>query len=485
MRSMTPHDSAIASSDLDTLTCLVSKYNRPGPRYTSYPPAPLFDAAFSSGDFASKLARLRLPRTIGDGAPPGTSRSRHAISLYVHLPFCRSLCYYCGCHMVVTHKKSRVEEYLEYLKREIDLAAAHIGDGTRVVQVHWGGGTPTYLDPAQISSLMRHLQDRFVLADDAEISIEADPRGLTTAHLQAAREAGFNRISMGVQDFDESVQEAINRIQPRELVEEATSAARRIGFESVSFDLIYGLPHQTLESFLRTVDDVIHIAPDRIALFSYAHVPWKKKHQQVIRDEWLPESDTKIRILVDTVARLTDGGGYRYIGMDHFALEGDPITAALDAGTLQRNFQGYSTHAGSDLIGFGVSAISQIDDAYAQNHLDFPSYYASIDAGELPTSKGYRLTAEDRLRRYVIMRLMCELTLDIKDVERHFGIDFRTHFAAELRELRPLQEDGLVEIGTSSIGVMPLGRYFIRNVVMVFDAHLKPGQGAPCYSQTV
>lgn len=482
---MTPQAPPTAPSDLDALVRLVGKYNRPGPRYTSYPPAPVFDASFSSGDFASKLARLRLPRTVGDGAPPRSERPRHAVSLYVHLPFCRSLCYYCGCHMVVTHKKSRVEEYLGYVKREIDLAAAHIGEDNRVVQVHWGGGTPTYLEPAQISSLMQHLHDRFNLDDDAEISIEADPRGLTAAHLQAARESGFNRISMGVQDFDASVQEAINRIQSRELVEEATAAARRIGFESVSFDLIYGLPHQTLESFLRTVDDVIRIAPDRVALFSYAHVPWKKKHQQVIRDEWLPESQTKIRILVETVNRLTQGGGYRYIGMDHFAREDDPLTAALDAGTLQRNFQGYSTHAGSDLIGFGVSAISQIDDAYAQNHLDFPSYYASIDAGELPTSKGYRLTAEDRLRRYVIMHLMCELTLDVKDVERHFGIDFWTHFAPELRELTLIQEDGLLNLGASSITVKPLGRYFIRNVAMAFDAYLKPGRGEPRYSQTV
>ncbi len=471
--------------DLDTLIELVRKYNRPGPRYTSYPPAPIFDEQFSSAEYLSKLARLRLPRTIGEGEPPHDRQHRHGLSLYLHLPFCKSLCYYCGCHMVVTQNRDRIAEYLTYLKREIDLVASHIGDDNRVVQVHWGGGTPTYLNPVQLGSLMRHLRERFIFDEDAEIALEADPRGMTASHLQAAREAGFNRISMGVQDFDAAVQKAINRVQPQELVENVTAAARRLGFEGISFDLIYGLPHQTVESFMRTIDEVVRIAPDRISLFSYAHVPWKKKHQQVIADDSLPTSEVKMKILVETVSRLTELGGYRYIGMDHFAREEDPLTSALDAGTLQRNFQGYSTHAGTDLLGFGVSAISQVDDAYAQNHLDFPSYYRAIDEGEPPTAKGYRLSLDDRLRRYIIMRLMCDLTLEIGDVERHFGIDFWTRFTRELRELKMLENDELVEIGTRSIRITPRGRLLIRNVAMVFDAYSRPGHGAGRYSQTV
>lgn len=454
---------------------LVRKYNRPGPRYTSYPTAPHFDPAFGPEDFLTEITRSNAGEAGGD------------LSLYVHLPFCRSLCHYCGCHMMVTHRPEKIEHYLGYLEREIDLVSRYVTPGRKVVQVHWGGGTPTYLAPEQIERLMGHLDRRFTIAPDAEISIEADPRGLTAAHLEAARRAGFNRISFGVQDLDPQVQEAINRIQPEELVASATEMARMLGFSGISYDLIYGLPYQTLAIIEDTVRRVIRLAPDRISIFSYAHVPWLKKHQRLIDESRLPEPEDKLRMLLTATRLLTGEGGYQFIGMDHFARPGDSLAIAQASGTMHRNFQGYSTRAGAELYAFGISGISQLDGAYAQNILDLPTYYQAIDAGRSAVYRGYRLSEDDHLRRHVVMRLMCDFKLDLTDIERRFGIAFGAYFADALDDLRPLEDDGLVHVSDTCIQVSELGRYFIRNIAMPFDAYLKRSavNAQPRYSRAI
>ncbi|MEX1055198.1 MAG: oxygen-independent coproporphyrinogen III oxidase, partial [Rhodothermales bacterium] len=303
---------------------------------------------------------------------------------------------------------------------------------------------------------------------------------------QAAREAGFNRLSIGVQDLDPLVQEAIHRIQPPELVQDVTETARRLGFQSISYDLIYGLPHQTLDGFLHTLSQVIAMAPDRLSLFGYAHVPWTKKRQRLIHDSWLPTPEMRMQIFIEAVRMLTKEGGYNHIGMDHFARPDDPLSRARDAGSLQRNFQGYSTHAGMDLIGFGISSISQIEDAYAQNVLGLQDYYNLLDRNTLATVRGYRMTVDDKIRRHVIMQLMCNLRIETADVERRFGIDFWTYFEPALRELRAMEDDGLVEVLPAHIAVSETGRFFVRNVAMVFDAYLKTDRKlGPIYSRTV
>lgn len=453
---------------------LVRKYNRPGPRYTSYPTAPHFHDGFGPDEALASIRRSN------------TGAGREDLSLYVHLPFCRSLCYYCGCHMMVTHRPEKIARYLEYLEREIEIVSREVASDRRVVQVHWGGGTPTYLAPEQIEGLMAVIRERFDVAAGAEVSIEADPRGLTEAHVEAARRAGFNRISFGVQDLDPEVQLAIGRVQPLEVVAQSTAWARQYGFDGISYDLIYGLPHQTVERFLRTVDEVITLAPDRISVFSYAHVPWLKKHQRAIDTDLLPSPEEKFQILLATTERLTGDGGYRYIGMDHFARPDDSLAAACDAGTMQRNFQGYSTHAGAELYGFGVSAISQHEDAYAQNEKDLVRYYDAIDGERLPVERGYRITEDDRLRRFVIMRLMSHFSLSIPLVEERFGIRFHETFAGALDALAPMVDDGLVTITPDRIAVTEAGRFFIRNVAMPFDAYLQQETPSrPTYSQTV
>lgn len=474
--------------DLD----LVRRYTRPGPRYTSYPTAPHFHAGYGSADFADAL-------TAGDADAP--------LSLYLHLPFCRSLCYYCACHMKATRRPEVIERYLGSLIREIDLVAERLAPGRPVVQIHWGGGTPTYLTPEQIARLGDVLHDRFAVAADAEISLEADPRGLTEARLAAAASAGFNRISVGVQDVDPTVQAAINRVQPVSLVDDAVRWARRHGFESVNLDLVYGLPHQTAEGFARTLDVTRRLAPDRIALFSYAHVPRLKTHQRLIDPGALPTPDEKLRIFKTAMEALTGAGGYRFIGMDHFARPDDALALAQDRGELHRNFQGYSTRAGADVVALGVSGISQIDapataptnavsdatqganehGAYAQNVKGLPDYYNRIDAGRLGTYRGYRLSADDRLRRHVIMQLMCHFRVDKAEVETRFGVDFDAAFAEALDALAPMEDDGLVTRGETAVEVHDAGRLFVRNVAMAFDASLQATRpdARPAYSSTV
>ncbi len=450
---------------------LARRMSRPGPRYTSYPTAPHFHDGFGADDYADALGRL-------DPAQP--------LSLYTHVLFCAKLCYYCGCHMRVTDRPEPIERYRTYLEREMDLVAERLGEGRLVRQIHWGGGTPTTLGPAGIERLMAHTRRRFTVATDAEIGLEADPRTLTRAHLEAARRAGFNRLSFGVQSFDPVVQEAIGRVQPFEQVRQATEWARALGFEGLSFDLIYGLPHQTPERFARTLDLAASLGPDRLSVFGYAHVPWMKKHQQLISEEALPDPEARLRLYALAFDALT-ARGYRHVGMDHFARPDDPLCQAQDAGTLHRNFQGYATHAECALLGFGTSAIGGFGRTYAQNEKGLSAYYDTLDAGRLPIARGLVLSDEDVLRRHVITRLMCDFALDKRAVEVRFGIDFDAHFADALDDLAALEAAGVVVLGSDRIVVTERGRPFVRNAAMAFDAYLDRAgaTAAPRYSQTV
>lgn len=460
--------------DLD----LIREYNRSVPRYTSYPSAPHFHE-----DAGREVFWEETQRTNADaaGAP---------LSLYLHLPFCRQLCYYCGCHMKVTHDPERLAKYLRYLKREIDLLAPHLASDRPVTQIHWGGGTPTLLSPDQIADLGGYLRKRFDIADDAEISIEADPRGLTEEHVAAAREVGFTRISLGVQSFDREVQEAINRVQPEHLTRNAVRWAREHGFESINLDLVYGLPHQTLDTFEETLASIMDLAPDRIALYSYAHVPSVLEHQRLIPEKALPEPTERLQLFkraIETLTGTDSGRAYRFIGMDHFAKPDDPLSVAQEENTLHRNFQGYSTRAGADVYAFGISGIHQLADLYAQNTKNLRTYYDQIDQGELTVFRGYELTDDDRLRRHVIMQLMCNFHLNKRAVESRFGIDFDTYFDAALDRLRPLERDGLVRLLPDVIAVRPPGRLLIRNVASAFDAYLHASEAddQPVHSESV
>ena len=360
---------------------LLKKYDRPGPRYTSYPTAPLFNPSFTAGDFK---------RAIVDTNTPG---SQSDLSLYFHFPFCDTLCYFCGCTMMVTRDRGRIEEYIRYLKKEIDLVAPLIAASRRVTQLHWGGGTPTHLTPVQLADVADYVKRSFRCDPNAEMSVEIDPRELTRDHLVALRQAGFNRLSMGIQDVNPKVQQAVNRIQPDELIATVHSWATSLRYESINFDLIYGLPFQTLMSFRNTIQGVVKYNPDRIAVFNYAHVPWMKPHQKVIRHEDLPSPDEKLQILKMTIEELT-AQGYVYIGMDHFAKPGDELTRAQREKSLYRNFQGYSTKSGADLYGFGMSSISHFGGVYAQNFKTLQQYYAAVDSGTLATHVGYRNVLE-------------------------------------------------------------------------------------------
>ena len=458
------------STDVHVDLDLVRRYNQPGPRYTSYPTAPHFTEEYGTNAFAEDL-------TAGSADTP--------LSLYLHLPFCRSLCYYCGCHMKVTQKPETIATYLDALKQEIDLMAAEMNTARPVVQMHWGGGTPTYLTAEQIRDLGAHLHDRFRFTEDAEISLEADPRGLTEDRIAAAADVGVNRISIGVQDVNREVQEAINRVQPTEQVAQAVNWARAHDVNGVNFDLVYGLPHQTRERFEKTIDVTRELGPDRIALYSYAHVPSIKKHQRVIDEDTLPDPEDKLRLFKLGLERLTQQGGYRFIGMDHFARPDDALAKAQDRGDLHRNFQGYSTRAGAEVVAFGVSGISQLDGAYAQNVKGFPAYYDRIENERLGTYRGYRLTPDDQLRRHVIMQLMCHFQLDKAAIEDRFGVDFDTTFASALETLKPMEADGLVTLTPDAVHVRPPGRLLVRNVAMAFDAYWQAKDDQPVHAQTV
>ena len=434
---------------------LVRKYNVAGPRYTSYPPATKFTAALAGPALAAMIAQ--------------NNTAERGLSLYFHLPFCETLCWFCGCTTVITSNHGASKPYLDYLEREVALMAARVNPKRKVVQLHWGGGSPTFLQPDEIRRLGEIIRKHFTLAEDVEAGVEIDPRRLTREHIVALREAGFNRASLGVQDFDPQVQAAVHRIQPRALTQQTLDWARELGFGSVNFDLIYGLPHQTAATFAQTLETVLTMGPDRLAVFSYAHVPWIKPAQKILEQKILPTPEVKLELLKMVIERLTAGERYVYIGMDHFARPADELVRAQRQKTLQRNFQGYSTRGEADIYAFGMSAISQIPEAYWQNEKELPSYFGALDAGQMPLARGYVLTAEDRIRRETIMRVMCDLSLDYGVMSASLGVDFAQHFAAELAELAPLAADGLVTFHPGGLEVTDAGRLFIRNIAMTFD----------------
>ena len=389
---------------------LVKKYNVAGPRYTSYPPATKFTESVQLGNVSDFIS--------------ANNETQRDLSLYFHIPFCETLCWYCGCTTVITLNHAQGSSYVDYLDKEMDLMSRNLNGSRKVVQIHWGGGSPTFLSPQEIRSLGQSIHSRFKFADDVEASVEVDPRRLTRDHIEALREIGFNRASIGVQDFDPKVMESVHRIQPQELTLQVLGWLRDAGFKSVNFDLIYGLPNQTVESFNRTLDAVIDLGPDRLAVFSYAHVPWVKPAQKILEQKILPTPEVKLQLLKSVIERLTEERRYVYIGMDHFARPADELTVAQARKELQRNFQGYSTHRGADIYGFGMSSISQIPEAYWQNEKDLVKYYAAVDAGSIPIVRGYVLSEEDKLRRQVIMRVMCDLSLDYQAMSGLLGLDF-------------------------------------------------------------
>lgn len=448
------------------------KYDKPGPRYTSYPTAPQFNENFTHQDYLDEIVRTNYGSNLPD------------LSLYFHLPYCDTLCYFCGCNMIITRNRDRIKEYISYLKKEIDLTRTYLLTDRKVAQHHWGGGTPTHLNPDEINELASYINKSFSFKNDAEISCEIDPRELTKTHLEALRNNGFNRISMGVQDFDEKVQKAVNRIQPEDITRQAIQWIRELGYDSINLDLIYGLPFQSVETFANTVDKIIDINPDRIAVFNYAHVPWMKKHMALIHPEDIPAPEIKLEILKMTIEKLVNAG-YEFIGMDHFAKPNDELAVAMREKKLYRNFQGYSTNAGADLYAMGITSISQLKNVYAQNYKTENEYYSAIDNETLPTSKGYRLTDDDNLRREVIMKLMCDFELDFKTIEDQFKINFKEYFAWGLNNLKEMQADDLVEISDNSIKVKNMGRMLIRNIAINFDGYIERKEDKAKYSRTV
>ena len=451
---------------------VLKKFNKPGPRYTSYPTAPLFSPEFTAEDFIREIVETNKAATQG-------------LSLYFHFPFCEKLCYFCGCNMMVTHDRARISEYNEYLKKEIDLLRPMIAPDRKAEQMHWGGGTPSYLTPAEIRDIGGYIRNRFEFDDDIEASVEIDPRGLTREHMEAFREVGFNRTSFGVQDFNLQVQETINRVQSEEVTRQTVEWARELGFQSINLDLIYGLPYQTVDAFAETVEKVIDISPNRIAVFNYAHVPWLKKHQSVMPAEAMPASDERLAILQMTIEKLI-AAGYIYIGMDHFAKPTDELAIAQKNNTLYRNFQGYSTKSGCDVYAFGYSAISQFENIYAQNLKNLKDYYSRIDSGAAATNVGYRMTPDDHIRKETIMQLMCNLEIDKRRVESKFGIEFDEYFKNDIAKLDVFINDGLLENEADKISVIGSGILIIRNIAMCFDAYLeKMAKEKPVFSKTV
>jgi oxygen-independent coproporphyrinogen-3 oxidase len=452
---------------------LLRRYDRPGPRYTSYPTAVEFTERFTEADYRAHLAEA-------------AARPHEPLSLYVHLPFCEERCSFCGCMVIITKKREVAARYLEYLAREIDMLSAALQGRRRVVQYHWGGGTPTYLNLAQMEALHATVARAFDVQPGAEVAIEVDPRVTSVEQLRLLRELGFNRLSLGVQDFTPEVQAAVNRIQPESLTRALYDEARRLGFESINVDLIYGLPLQTAESFGRAIETVIAMRPERVAAYSYAHVPWIRGNQKRIDVAQLPTGERKLDLFGEAMSRFL-AAGYRQIGMDHFALPHDELARAAAARRLHRNFMGYTTRPAADMVGLGVSAIGDVAGAFAQNTKKLSTYYADLDAGRFPTERGYRLDDDDKIRRMVITELMCNFRLDRVAVEGRFGISFPHYFARELEELEagPVA-DGLLIAGTGGLEVTPPGRLLVRNICMTFDRHLRARtMEKPVFSRTV
>ncbi|MBK5205318.1 MAG: oxygen-independent coproporphyrinogen III oxidase [Polaromonas sp.] len=453
---------------------LIRRFDVTGPRYTSYPTADRFVEAFTPEHCAQALAQRRS----------GAAAMLLPLSIYVHIPFCESLCYYCACNKIITRHHEHGQAYLRYLSREVDLHTAQVGMGQTVNQLHLGGGTPTFLSDNELRELMAMLRRSFTFAKGAEYSIEVDPRTVDATRLATLAELDFNRLSFGVQDFDAAVQKAVHRVQPAEQVVALMESARSLGFESVNFDLIYGLPQQTPKSFDRTLAQVIQLRPDRIALYAYTHLPERFKPQRRITEAELPCADAKVSMLSHSLSAL-QGAGYVYVGMDHFALPNDSLAVAKRQGRLHRNFQGYSTQPDRDVIGLGVSAIGKVGATYSQNVKTLEEYYDCLDRGRLPVVRGLALSRDDLVRRAVIMALMCQGQLQFESIELAHLIDFKSYFVAELKVLRSMEEQGLVEVNDSGIEVTAMGWFFVRGVAMVFDRYLQADRTRARFSRII
>lgn len=465
---------AAAHATVPVSESLLTRYDISGPRYTSYPTADRFVEAFTADDYAQALAQRRS----------GAAALALPLSLYVHIPFCESLCYYCACNKIITKHHDKAATYLRYLSREVDLHTERMGTGQTVSQLHLGGGTPTFLSDAELRELMAMLRRSFNFAPGGEYSIEVDPRTIDTTRLDTLAELGFNRLSFGVQDFDPAVQKAVHRIQPAEQVFALVEAARARGFESINVDLIYGLPQQSPESFDRTLAQVTALKPDRIALYAYAHLPERFKPQRRIATVALPGAASKVSMLSRSLAAFM-GAGYVYVGMDHFALPGDALAVAKRQGRLHRNFQGYSTQPDCDLIALGVSAIGRIGATYSQNAKTLEEYYDYLDQGRFPTVRGLAVTRDDLVRRAVIMALMCQGQLQFESINLAYLIDFKSYFARELEALEPLQAQGMVVVDESGIQVTAQGWFFVRAVAMVFDKYLQTDRTRARFSKII
>ena len=453
---------------------LLTRFDVPGPRYTSYPTADRFVEAFGEADYIQALSQRRSC-TVGKPLP---------LSLYVHIPFCESLCYYCACNKIITKHKARSAQYLHYLGKELELHTQHLGRGQAVSQLHLGGGTPTFMSDDELRQLMTMLRAHFAFVPGGEYSVEVDPRTVDDKRLAVLAELGFNRLSFGVQDFDPAVQKAVHRIQPAEQVFKLVETSRRLGFESVNVDLIYGLPLQTSESFERTLAQINALRPDRIALYAYAHLPERFKPQRRIHAEELPSGGQKVAMLSRSLEVLTDAG-YVYIGMDHFALPGDALAVAKRQGRLHRNFQGYSTQADCDLIALGVSSIGRMGATYSQNAKTMEEYCDLLDQGHFPVVRGLALTRDDLIRRSVIMAIMCQGHLPFEAINLAWLIDFKTMFAKELEQLQAMQEQGLVQLSDTGIQVTPMGWFFVRGVAMVFDRYVQSDRNRTRFSKII
>ncbi|MBK7660638.1 MAG: oxygen-independent coproporphyrinogen III oxidase [Betaproteobacteria bacterium] len=457
-----------AQIDLD----LVRRFDKLGPRYTSYPTADRFGDAFDHKSFEQAMRM----RAVGG--------SRAPLSLYVHLPFCNTICFYCGCNKVVTRDKSRAERYLHYLGLEVAMQAAMLGEAKQVRQMHWGGGTPTFLANHELRVVWEMLRSNFDFLPDGEYAIEIDPRSCSADTIGLLAELGFNRASFGVQDFDPAVQRAVNRIQPYEMTRDVIRASRAHGFKSLNVDLIYGLPKQSVSSFTDSVERVLELRPDRIALYSYAHLPQRFKPQRRILDADLPSASEKLSIMARAI-ELFNRAGYVYIGMDHFALPDDELARAQRDGTLTRNFQGYTVGPDGDMLSFGVSAIGKVGPTYSQNAKDIPAYYQALDAGHLPVIKGLELSADDLLRRDVIVALMCQFGVSTGGMGAAHDVDFERYFAPEIDALAEFEDLGLVEREPGRIGVTVKGRFFVRAIAAVFDKYLRSDQTRATYSKII
>jgi oxygen-independent coproporphyrinogen III oxidase len=453
-------------------TDLIRKHDKAGPRYTSYPTADRFVEAYGPAEHAGWLAA----RNVGGRAQP--------LSLYLHLPFCANICYYCACNKVITKDHGRSAKYVKYLRKEMDLVAGHLQGRPQVTQLHWGGGTPTFLSGEEMAELMTITRDHFDFDPQGEYSLEIDPRSVNRETFELLGKLGFNRVSIGVQDFEPAVQEAIHRIQSLQETRDSIEAARAVGMKSVNLDLIYGLPRQTTDTFARTLDEVIRLSPDRIALYSYAHIPTLFKPQRRILPADMPTPEAKLGLLVQAINTLT-AAGYVYIGMDHFAKPDDELNIARRQGRLHRNFQGYSTRAECDLVAMGISAISQVGPAYAQNVKTLDEYYDLLDAGELPIARGIELNADDALRRSLIQALMCHFEVSIESIEIAHLIKFKSYFAPELELLEAFREDGMVTLDEQWISVTPKGRLLVRSIAMAFDKYVRQSAERQRFSKVI